>query len=139
MSKRVELHDAIVYLKTLQRKKLLDGASAPGSGYLIIEPAKFRRVGRKTTARPDLRITLQIREFQIVSRLTFCIIEKLSEEMNKLEVPISYSGVGVLGKSIRKATLDVILWNLLRSLKPETFQEAIRAINERIFSVLDYS
>ena len=54
MSKRVELHDAIVYLKTLQRKKLLDGASAPGSGYLIIEPAKFRRVGRKTTARPDL-------------------------------------------------------------------------------------
>ena len=59
--------------------------------------------------------------------------------MNKLEVPISYSGVGVLGKSIRKATLEVILWNDLRSLKPETFQEAIRAINERIFSVLDYS
>lgn len=140
MSKRVEVHDAIAHLKTLQRKKLLKGGGAEGdSGYLVIEPSKFKQVGRKTTLRQELATALQIRAFQIVTRLSRCDVDLLKNEMSKAEVPISYSGAGVPEKSIRKAALELILRKLLHFLKPETFQGVVKAINERILSVLDYS
>ncbi|CAA6664952.1 unnamed protein product [Spirodela intermedia] len=190
MSKRVEVHDAIAHLKTLQRKKLLKGGGAEGdNGYLVIEPSKFKQVGRKTTLRQELATALQIRAFQItlqrkkllkgggaegdngylllshpsssrwkednteagaghcssdqgfqiVTRMSRCDVDHLKNEMSKAEVPVSYSGSGVPEKSIRKAALEVILRKLLHFLKPETFQGAVKAINERILSVLDYS
>ncbi|XP_020104617.1 uncharacterized TPR repeat-containing protein At1g05150-like [Ananas comosus] len=143
MSQRVELYDAIVHLKTLQKKKKQKPSKESGTDgegtFLIVEPSKFKRVGQKTTLRQDLANALDIRAFQRLTRLGRCDVELLRKEMSETDVPISYSGTGVPEKSIRKAPLEVILRRLLRSLKPDTFQGAIKAINERVLSVLDAS
>ncbi|XP_042514392.1 uncharacterized TPR repeat-containing protein At1g05150-like, partial [Macadamia integrifolia] len=140
MTKRVELHDAIVHLKQLQRKKLKGNGGTEGeSAYIVVDPSKFKKVGRKTTLRQDLVSALEIRAFQRLTRLNRCDVELLKKEMNETEVPISYSGIGIPERSIRKATLEEILRRLLNFLKPETFQGAVKAINERILSVLDDS
>ncbi|XP_043709846.1 uncharacterized TPR repeat-containing protein At1g05150-like [Telopea speciosissima] len=140
MTKRVELHDAIVHLKQLQRKKLKGNGGAEGEvAYIVVEPSKFKKVGSKTTLRQDLVGALEIRAFQRLTRLNRCDVDLLKKEMNETEVPISYSGYGIPEKSIRKATLEEILRRLLNFLKPESFQGAVKAINERILSVLDVS
>ncbi|XP_008811839.1 uncharacterized TPR repeat-containing protein At1g05150-like [Phoenix dactylifera] len=138
MTQRVEVYDAIAHLKTLQKKKPPKGNGAEGEvAFLIVEPSKFKRVGRKTTLRQDLANALDIRAFQRVTRLSRCDVDLLEKEMNETDVPISYSGSGVAEKSIRKAALEAILRRLLRFLKPETFQGAVKAINEKVLSVLD--
>ncbi|KAJ4964695.1 hypothetical protein NE237_016544 [Protea cynaroides] len=138
MTNRVELHDAIVHLKQLQRKKLRGNGGAEGEDeYIVVEPSKFKKVGRKTTLRHDLVSALEIRTFQRLTRLNRCDVDLLKKEMNETEVPVSYSGSGMPEKSIRKATLEETLRRLLNFLKPETFQGAVKAINERILYVLD--
>ncbi|ESQ51831.1 hypothetical protein EUTSA_v10017699mg [Eutrema salsugineum] len=142
MTNRVELHDAISHLKQLQKKKKVknNGNSVNEEApFIIVEPSKFKTVGEKTTLRPDLATALQIRAFQRVTRLVKCDVEALSKEMRDNDVPVSYSGNGAPTKSIRKPNLEEILRRLLNVLKPETFQGAIKAINERILSVLDDS
>ncbi|OAY71112.1 putative TPR repeat-containing protein, partial [Ananas comosus] len=118
--------------RTLQKKKKQKPSKE-------IEPSKFKRVGQKTTLRQDLANALDIRAFQRLTRLGRCDVELLRKEMSETDVPISYSGTGVPEKSIRKAPLEVILRRLLRSLKPDSFQGAIKVINERVLSVLDAS
>ncbi|KFK31123.1 hypothetical protein AALP_AA6G070800 [Arabis alpina] len=141
MTNRVELHDAISHLKQLQKKKVKkNGSNANEEGpFIVVEPSKFKTVGEKTTLRPDLAIALQIRTFQRVTRLGKCDIEALRREMRDNDVPVSYSGNGGPTKSIRRPNLEEILRRLLNVLKPETFQGAIKAINEKILSVLDDS
>lgn len=139
MTQRVEVYDAIAHLKTLQKKKKPPkGNDSEGEvAFLIVEPSKFKRVGKKTTLRQDLANALEIRAFQRVTRLSRCDVDLLRKEMNETDVPISYSGSGVAEKSIRKAALEVILRRLLRFLKAETFQGAVKAVNEKVLSVLD--
>ncbi|RVW50359.1 putative TPR repeat-containing protein [Vitis vinifera] len=138
MTNRVELHDAISHLKQLQKKKVKPNGSANGEGaFSIVEPSKFKTVGEKTALRPELANTLEIRAFQRITRLRGCDVDLLKKEMTENDVPVSYSGGGVPEKSIRKPNLEVILRRLLQFLKPETFQGAVKAINERILSVLD--
>ncbi|CAL9059104.1 unnamed protein product [Musa banksii] len=138
MTRRVEVYDAIAHLKILQKKKKPKRSGTVGEGaYLVIEPSKFKRAGKKTTLRQDLAVALDIRAFQRVARLSRCDVDLLKKEMNETDVPISYSGGGEPEKSIRKAALEVILRRLLRFLKPETFQGAVKAINEKVLSVLD--
>ncbi|XP_062216128.1 uncharacterized TPR repeat-containing protein At1g05150-like [Phragmites australis] len=141
MTQRVEVYDAISHLKALQKKK-----PKPSKGknddqgeqaYVVVEASKFKRVGRKTTLRQDLANALDIRAFERMTKLGRCDVELLRKEMNETDVPVSYSGTGIPEKSIRKAALEVILRRLLSFLKPDTFQGAIKAINERILSVLD--
>ncbi|KAI3861533.1 hypothetical protein MKW98_000485 [Papaver atlanticum] len=142
MTNRVELHDAIAHLKQLQKKrpKLKANAGAEAEApFLIVEPSKFKRVDNRTTPRQDLANALEIRSFQRLTRLSRCEVELLKKEMNETEVPVSYSGSGIPEKSIRKAALEVILRRLLHFLKPETFQGAVKVINERILSVMDGS
>ncbi|KAI4389603.1 hypothetical protein MLD38_001812 [Melastoma candidum] len=140
MTNRVELHDAVAHLKQLQKKKLKGNGGSNGEGpFLVIEASKFKTVGEKTTMRQDLATALEIRSFQRVTRLGRCDVELLTKEMGKNDVPVSYSGAGIPEKSIRKPNLEEILRRLLSSLKPETFQGAIKAINERILSTLDQS
>ncbi|XP_072075086.1 uncharacterized TPR repeat-containing protein At1g05150 isoform X2 [Arachis hypogaea] len=140
MTNRVELHDAIAHLKQLQKKKTKsNGGSSGESTYLEVEPSKFKVIGDKTTVRQELATALQIRALQRVSRLNRCSVELLKKEMSEHDVPVSYSGSGVPEKSIRKPNLEEILHRLLNFLKPETFQGAVKAINERILSVLDES
>ncbi|KAE9617592.1 hypothetical protein Lal_00034563 [Lupinus albus] len=140
MTNRVELHDAISHLKQLQKKKTKPNGGAPGeSPFVIVEPSKFRTVGEKTTVRQELSYALQIRSLQRITRLSRCNVELLKKEISEHEVPVSYSGRGDPEKSIRKPSLEEILHRLLSFLKPETFQGAIKAVNERILSVLDES
>ncbi|MCL7025304.1 hypothetical protein MKW94_003247 [Papaver nudicaule] len=142
MTNRVELHDAIAHLKQLQKKRPKLKANAGGeveAPFIIVEPSKFKRVDTRTTPRQDLANALEIRAFQRLTRLSRCEVELLKKEMNETDVPVSYSGSGIPEKSIRKAALEVILRRLLHFLKPETFQGAVKVINERILSVMDGS
>ncbi|KAF7837420.1 putative TPR repeat-containing protein [Senna tora] len=138
MTNRVELHDAISHLKQLQKKKTkANGDSSGEVAFMIVEASKFKVVGDKTTVRQELANALQIRALQRVTRLNRCNVELLKKEMSQHDVPVSYSGNGIPEKSIRKPSLEEILRRLLNFLKPETFQGAVKAINERILSVLD--
>ncbi|KAK3147731.1 hypothetical protein QOZ80_3BG0286040 [Eleusine coracana subsp. coracana] len=140
MTQRVEVYDAISHLKTLQKKKPKPSKGKDDQGeqaYVVVEASKFKRVGKKTTLRQDLANALDIRAFERMTKLGRCDVELLRKEMNETDVPVSYSGTGIPEKSIRKAALEVILCRLLSFLKPDTFQGAIKAINERILSVLD--
>ncbi|GKU90048.1 hypothetical protein SLEP1_g4095 [Rubroshorea leprosula] len=138
MTNRVELHDAIYHLKQLQKKKVKGNGDSNGEGaFVVVEPSKFKTVSEKTTLRQDLSNALQIRAFQRVTRLSRCEVDLLKREMTENDVPISYSGGGGPQKSIRKPNLEEILRRLLNFLKPETFQGAVKAINEKILSVLD--
>ncbi|KAI9200225.1 hypothetical protein LWI28_004480 [Acer negundo] len=137
MTNRVELHDAVSHMKQLQKKKVKPNGNNGDGAFVIVEPSKFKTSGDKTTLRQDLAVALQIRVFQKITRLSRCDVELLKKEMRDNDVPVSYSGGGVPQKSIRKPNLEEILRKLLNFLKPETFQGAVKAINERILSVLD--
>ncbi|KAK2660649.1 hypothetical protein Ddye_007182 [Dipteronia dyeriana] len=137
MTNRVELHDAVSHMKQLQKKKVKPNGSNGDEAFVIVEPSKFKTSGDKTTLRQDLAVALQIRGFQKITRLIRCDVELLKKEMRDNDVPVSYSGGGGPQKSIRKPNLEEILRKLLNFLKPETFQGAVKAINERILSVLD--
>ncbi|KAF5462088.1 uncharacterized TPR repeat-containing protein At1g05150-like [Juglans microcarpa x Juglans regia] len=137
MTNRVELHDAISHLKQLQKKKVKSNGGNGEGAFVTVEPSKFKTVGENTMLRPDLANALQIRAFQRITRLGRCHVDLLMKEMLDGDVPVSYSGSGVPEKSIRKPKLEEVLHRLLSFLKPETFQGAVKAINERILSVLD--
>ncbi|CAL5332196.1 unnamed protein product [Camellia sinensis] len=141
MTNRVELHDAILHLKQLQKKKFKgNGGSLDGGGdesFIVIEPSKFKTVGERTILRQELANALDIRAFQRITRLSRCDVELLKKEMTESDTPVSYSGSGAPEKSIRKASLEVILHRLLNFLRPETFVGAVKAINQKILSVLD--
>ncbi|XP_068640603.1 uncharacterized TPR repeat-containing protein At1g05150-like [Aristolochia californica] len=139
MTNRVEIYDAIAHMKVLNKKKFISGSGDGEAPYVLVEPSKFKRVSRKTTVRQDLANALEIRAFQRVTRLSRCDVDSLKKEMNETDVPISYSGSGAPEKSIRKAALEVILRKFLHFLRPETFQGSVRAMNEKILSVLDGS
>ncbi|XP_022936647.1 uncharacterized TPR repeat-containing protein At1g05150-like [Cucurbita moschata] len=140
MTNRVELHDAILHLKQLQKKKLKANGSANGEGsFVVVEPSKFMIIGGKTVSRPELSNALVIRNFQKITRMNRCDVELIKKEISEHDVPVSYSGSGVPERSIRKPKLEEILRRLLNFLKPETFQGAVKGVNERILSVLDES
>lgn len=140
MTNRVELHDAISHLKQLQKKRLKGNGSGNGEeAFIIVEPSKFSAVGERTTLRQELANALDIRAFQRITRLSRCDVEHLKKEMNENDSPVSYSGGGIPEKSIRKASLEGILRRLLNFLKAETFVGAVKAINQKILSVLDES
>ncbi|GMH23402.1 hypothetical protein Nepgr_025245 [Nepenthes gracilis] len=137
MTNRVEVHDAITHLKQLQKKG--NGGTNGATPFIVVEASKFKTVNERTTMMKDLADALEIRAFQRITRLGKCDVELLKKEMDENDVPISFSGTRVPQKSIRKNTLEGILRRLLSFLMPETFQEAVRAINERILTVLDES
>ncbi|GFZ10407.1 calcium-binding tetratricopeptide family protein [Actinidia rufa] len=112
MTNRVELHDAILHLKQLQKKRLKGNGGTNGEEvFIIVEPSKFKTVGEKTTVRQELANALAVRAFQRITRLSRCDVELLKKEMTENDAPVSYSGRGVPEKSIRKASLEVeLIW-----------------------------
>uniref|UniRef100_A0A7N0R9N1 EF-hand domain-containing protein n=1 Tax=Kalanchoe fedtschenkoi TaxID=63787 RepID=A0A7N0R9N1_KALFE len=139
MTNRVELHDAIFHLKQLQKKKKLNEAANGEADFIVVESTKFKTVGDRTMLKQDLAIALEIRSFQKTTRLIRCDVELLKKEMSENDVPVSYSGGGAPEKTIRKPALEMILRRLLNFLKSETFEESVRAINEKILMLLDES
>ncbi|KAL2892817.1 hypothetical protein RDABS01_008726 [Bienertia sinuspersici] len=140
MTNRVEVHDAIAHMKQLHKKKVKANGGINGeNSFTITDPLRFKTVGGKTTSRQELVTALEIRAFQRLSRLNRCDVDLVMREISDNDVPLSFSGTGIPEKTIRKNALEGILRRLLSFLKPETFQEAIKAINERILFVLDDS
>lgn len=137
MTNRVEMHDAISHLKQLQKKRLKGNGNNDEVPSITVEPSKFKTVGEKTASRQELAMALHVRAFQRITRLNRCEVELIKKEMNESDIPISYSGSGIPEKSIRKASLEEILGRLLSFMKPETFVGAVKAINQKILSVLD--
>ncbi|KAG9443970.1 hypothetical protein H6P81_015310 [Aristolochia fimbriata] len=150
MTKRVELYDAIAHVKHLQKKSKGRWNSMVKSevgvdleqpaDVIVVETSKFKQDGKKGgTSVETLRDALPIRAFQRVSRLDRCDANLFKTELSRVDVPVSYSGIGGPEKSIRKSGLEVTLRKLLHFLKPEAFQEAVKAIDERVLSILDAS
>lgn len=160
MTNRVELYDAIAHLKHLQKRpkglnSIIQRADQRGGsdtqaqmglsgtsseeGVLVVESNRFRRANEKTTPRQYLAYALDIRAFQRLTRLNRCDVNLLKKELSETRVTVSQSGTGVPEKNIRKAELEKILKRLLHFLKPETFQGAVKAVNERVLTILDGS
>eukprot|EP00245_Coleochaete_scutata_P009579 TRINITY_DN3182_c0_g1_i1.p1 TRINITY_DN3182_c0_g1~~TRINITY_DN3182_c0_g1_i1.p1 ORF type:complete len:818 (+),score=193.10 TRINITY_DN3182_c0_g1_i1:87-2540(+) len=148
MTNRVELYDAIKHLKRLSKKNKglsavlanmpeneawqNDGELANGGAATVIDASRFKRAANKCTPRTDLGAALEIRAFQRLTRLVRCPVKSLlAEQTNSNLIP------GATDKMVRKAALEKILRRLLNFLTAETFQGAVRAVNERILSVLD--
>ncbi|KAG1366639.1 putative TPR repeat-containing protein [Cocos nucifera] len=140
MTKRVELYDAIAHLKKLKKKKKKKKKPLPnGNGdesFLLVDPSKFRMVGLESVARQDLADALEIRAFQKLTRLSCCNVDLLKKELNQNDVPISYSGSGAPEKSVQRVALEAIVHKMLHFLKGDMFEEAFKAINEKILSVM---
>lgn len=154
LTKRVELYDAILHLKHIERRpggsssKSRKGGDIPQSagsntggmaeeGVVVVEASHFRQASAKTTPRQWITCALDIRRFQRHTRLSRCDIGNVKKEFSERQLPILSSGGSVAEKSIRKEELEKILRRLLCFLKPDTFQGAVKAINGKILSVLD--
>lgn len=132
MTNRVELYDAIRHLKQLQRKPRQGGIN-----WVVEDSSKFKLADKKTTERKQLVDALWIRELQKSTKLGRCNVDLVKKEMEGIDFPTSYNRSQMSDRSIRKSELEVFLRKLLGFLKPETFQGAVKAINEKIWAVLD--
>lgn len=153
MTNRLDIYDAIKHLK--QRKNITAFAanaeqSATGRRTLTHEPSfiqvdrtKFRQANNNTTPREYLECALNIRKFQKHTRLVSCDISTLSAAIDRSGYLRANEKFGAAPtqneKVVRKAELEKILPGVLQVHNPDTFQSAVRAINERILSVLDRS
>lgn len=151
MTNRLDIYDAIKHLK--QRKSINAFAanaeqSATGRRTIVHEPSftlvdrtKFRQANNDTTPREYLACALVIRKFQKHTRLNTCDINTLSAVVDKSGYLRVNDKTGAPPsqneKMVRKAELEKLLPGLLKNLNPDTFQSAVRAINERILSILD--
>ncbi|XP_072969244.1 uncharacterized TPR repeat-containing protein At2g32450-like [Typha angustifolia] len=123
MTRRMELYDAILHLKQLQGKSKDDAAD-----WVVVDASMFKLVDEKTTDTKHLACALWIRELQKITKLGRCDVMLLKKEMD-----------GVNDRAIRKAELEVILRKLLNAVKVESFQGAVKAIDQKIWAVLDVS
>ncbi|KAJ7209968.1 hypothetical protein O6H91_Y479700 [Diphasiastrum complanatum] len=147
LTNRVELYDAITRLKMLQKKpkgfaalipspqrdsdREAYGMSPIGSGAteattVVVDSSRFQVSTSKTTPRQWMAHALHIRAFQRHTRLNRCDVSMISREIEEAKQ-----------KSVSKAELEKSLRRMLHFLGAETFQESIKAINQRIIRVLD--
>ncbi|MCO5579383.1 hypothetical protein L7F22_033238 [Adiantum nelumboides] len=146
MNNRVELYDAIMHLKLAGKRprglcdtiKLVDGDASPigkslvegtEDGVMVVETSCFRQANKTTTPCQWLLHALDIRCFQRHTRLSRCSVSDLKKKFNESKLPASFS--------VSKDKLEELLRILLHFLNPHTFQGAVKAVNERILSVLD--
>ncbi|GBG61482.1 hypothetical protein CBR_g21825 [Chara braunii] len=146
ITNRVELYDAIRHLKRISRKnKQLssaleslpeqatpgrDGELAYGGQALVVELHRFQRYSQKMTSPKTMAEALEVRAFQRHTRVCRFDVTKLRAEVK--------DGPGIpADKKVRKAVVERIMRKLLHFLSAETFQGAMRAMNERVLSVLE--
>ncbi|KAI5068801.1 hypothetical protein GOP47_0017146 [Adiantum capillus-veneris] len=146
MNNRVELYDAIMHLKLAGKRprglcdaiKQVDGDASPigkslvegaEGGVMVVETSCFRQANKLTTPCQWLFHALDIRCFQRHTRLSRCSVYDLKKKLEESKLPAS--------SSVCKDKLEDLLRKLLHFLKPDTFQGSVKAINERILSVLD--
>ncbi|KAJ7544177.1 hypothetical protein O6H91_09G120400 [Diphasiastrum complanatum] len=152
MTNRVELYDAIIHLKHMQKRPKglstvmrksqenpsRDSGSIGKGGTItaIIPPSAFRRTNAKTTPRQWISSALDFRAFQQQTKLNRCNVMVLTTEILAGQLPLA-SGESNVGKLMRKADLEKILQRMLPFLGAEVFQASVKAINEKILNVLD--
>lgn len=154
LTKRPDLYEAIVHLRHMERrpkglssflKKGEDNAGIVGDSFraeensITVDAFRFRTANERTTPRQWLAFALDIRLFQRHTRLNRCDVARVKKELDQTHLPVSSSHVGLSEKSIRKEALEKILRRLLQFLKPEAFQGAVKAINEKVLTPLDVS
>jgi hypothetical protein len=119
MTGRHELHDAMMHLQHMEEK---------GSfSFVVAEPSCFQRADLRTAPRQQVASALEIRRFQCSTGLDRC-------DLGAVKKLVVVPGPPLL---VRKEALEKLLRSLLSFLKPEAFQGAMRAINEKILSRLD--
>lgn len=152
MTRRSELYDAIVHLRQMERRPkglssfLRRGEENGGTvgdsfraedNSIMVEASRFRRANASTTPSQWLACALEIRKFQRCARLSKCDTASIKKEISQTNLPVSSSSMGTSEKSIRKEVLEKVLRRLLHFLKPEAFQGAMKAINEKVLTLLD--
>ncbi|XP_020575732.1 uncharacterized TPR repeat-containing protein At2g32450-like [Phalaenopsis equestris] len=128
ITKRIELYEAIQHLKQSKRKKPKDERAH----WVTVDASKFVTADERTTTQKCLSDTIWTREIQKSTKLGRCDATLLKKEMEAYQFPVSSSD-----RSVRKAEVELLLYKLLHSLRPDTFRGAIKAIDERIWHVLD--
>ncbi|PKU76137.1 putative TPR repeat-containing protein [Dendrobium catenatum] len=128
ITNRIELYDAIQHLKQSKRKKPKDERP----NWVAVDASKFMTADESTTNQKCLSDALWIREIQKATKLGRCDATLLKMEMETYQFPVSSSD-----RSVRKAEVEVLLYRLLHFLRPDTFRDAIKAIDEKIWHVLD--
>ncbi|KAJ6837405.1 putative TPR repeat-containing protein-like [Iris pallida] len=134
LTNRMELYDAIQHLKHLQGKKKKEDVGF--YDWVAVDAAKFKSADKKTTGTQQLADALWIRELQKVTKLGRCSVGLLKKERERererLDVPTANERW-----LVKKSELEIVLRKLLHYLTPETFQGAVKAIDEKIWAVLD--
>lgn len=134
----IELHDRLAYLRRLQKRRLKGNGGGFGeAAYIVVEPSKFKTAEDSTTSRLELANALDIWAFQKTTGLSRCDVDLIKRQINEYSLADSDSGSIFAERSIRKASLEGILRELLSFLKPETFIGSVKAINNKILSVFD--
>ncbi|OAY71103.1 putative TPR repeat-containing protein [Ananas comosus] len=122
-TKRVELYNAILYVKKHQRRLRLREGN--GVDFAVVDPSAFKTADRRTTHARCLTDALCIRDIQKITRFGRIDANLLRREMGGRE------------RVATKAELEGILRKLLHFLNVESFQEAMKVINEKILTILD--
>lgn len=146
MTNRVELYDALRQLKRVSKKaKSLptETRTVPSStvgeekfnfgaaSSIVVEESLIEMVDEKSSSPGELLTALDIWAFQKATRLCRCPVSKLQEVFMTAK-----SNDGGKERTVRKPALELIVRKLLDFLEPETFQEAMKALNEKVISKL---
>ncbi|KAJ0972027.1 hypothetical protein J5N97_019986 [Dioscorea zingiberensis] len=123
LTNRLELYDAILHLKQVEKGKK-DG----GAEFIIVDAAKILPGNDKTTLREHLSDALRIRNVQKMTKLGRCNVVLLKEEIGKQSLH---------ERRMRKAELEIVLRKHLHFLQPESFQCSVKAVDEKVLVALD--
>eukprot|EP00897_Mesotaenium_endlicherianum_P007078 jgi/Mesen1/6399/ME000329S05572 len=163
--RRVEVYDALAQLDRLARTdRHLGAALEKGGGggphvpYVVARPDQLACATEATTPAAALATALEVRSFQhnasLVSSLlplssllfvgvadiiaTFDLAWDRRTRLGACPVmSLKAELVGGNAKVVPKSTMEALLRRLLPALTPEPFQAAVKALNERVLTVLD--
>eukprot|EP00850_Spirogloea_muscicola_P004248 SM000018S03613 [mRNA] locus=s18:342383:347099:+ [translate_table: standard] len=157
MTDRVELYDAIQQLKRASKKnkalssmlnRQLAWCSVPDasptgseaerqqrrateSTSVVVDLSRMKQTSAETTPPKELGAALDVRSFQKQTRLHTVLAEAVNGGLQ------SHSLTPSSDRMLNKASMEKICRALLPKLSPQVFQQAMRALNVRIFALLD--
>eukprot|EP00475_Leptophrys_vorax_P037992 TRINITY_DN6621_c3_g1_i1.p1 TRINITY_DN6621_c3_g1~~TRINITY_DN6621_c3_g1_i1.p1 ORF type:complete len:513 (+),score=31.31 TRINITY_DN6621_c3_g1_i1:68-1540(+) len=144
LTSRVELYDAVKQLKRLhkQNKKMtaalagLPEGEAGGEGaasFVVMDPATIKATDATVCNPTELAVALDVRAYQRHTRLSKVAVTALRHELSEANFETAPRE-----RMVRKAAVELLLRTLLPvSLPPETFQQAVRALNEKVISAVE--
>ncbi|CAI5997739.1 unnamed protein product [Closterium sp. NIES-64] len=148
LTNRVELYDAVKQLKRLYKEnkkmssalaKLPDrggegaqGGAVEGS-FVVLDPARMKGSGPTVCNPTELAVALDVRAYQRHTRLSKVPVAALRAELSEANFEAAPRE-----RMVRKAAIELLLRQMLpEALPPETFQQAVRALNEKVISAVE--